>query len=147
MIIRAYSAHKAHPKRSRFGRAVYYWPIQPHTMPKSSDFNDSRIADACKAVLSQKKPNTAKIAREFRAKCFALETVHPIYHRILSSIFSFFSPCVISSHGFSIYQTGVQSIHMGLSTPVVLLQFRRLPCLLVDRDPDYILFYRSRCSD
>ena len=34
-------------------------------MPKSSDFDESRLAEACKEVLSQKKPNIAKIAREF----------------------------------------------------------------------------------
>ncbi|KAJ5483813.1 transposase [Penicillium diatomitis] len=35
-------------------------------MPKSSDFDDSRLAEACKVVLSQKKPNITAIAREFR---------------------------------------------------------------------------------
>jgi hypothetical protein len=34
-------------------------------MPKSTDFDESRIAEACKAVLSQKKPNITAIAREF----------------------------------------------------------------------------------
>jgi transposase-like protein len=34
-------------------------------MPKSSDFDESRLAEACTAVLSQKKSNIAKIAREF----------------------------------------------------------------------------------
>lgn len=34
-------------------------------MPKSSEFDESRIAEACDAVLSQKKPNITKIAREF----------------------------------------------------------------------------------
>jgi hypothetical protein len=34
-------------------------------MPKYSDFDESRLAEACKAVLSQKKPKIAKIAREF----------------------------------------------------------------------------------
>jgi hypothetical protein len=34
-------------------------------MPKSSDFDESRMAEACKVALSQKKPNIAKIAREF----------------------------------------------------------------------------------
>ena len=34
-------------------------------MPKSSDFDESLLANACSVVLSQAKPNIAKIAREF----------------------------------------------------------------------------------
>ena len=34
-------------------------------MPKSINFDESRIAEACKVVLSQKMPNITKIAREF----------------------------------------------------------------------------------
>jgi hypothetical protein len=34
-------------------------------MPKSLEFDADRLAEACKAVLAQKKPNIAKIAREF----------------------------------------------------------------------------------
>ncbi|KAJ5358431.1 transposase [Penicillium cataractarum] len=34
-------------------------------MPKNAEFDESRIAEACKAVLLQKKPKIAKIAREF----------------------------------------------------------------------------------
>ena len=34
-------------------------------MPKSSGFDESRMLEACKAVLSQKKPNITKTAREF----------------------------------------------------------------------------------
>lgn len=34
-------------------------------MPKDLDFDESRMAEACKAVLSQKKPKIAKIARQF----------------------------------------------------------------------------------
>jgi transposase-like protein len=34
-------------------------------MPKDLDFDESRIAEACKAVLSQKKPKIEKIARQF----------------------------------------------------------------------------------
>lgn len=34
-------------------------------MPKSTDFDESRLMEACKAVLAQKKPQIAKIAREY----------------------------------------------------------------------------------
>ena len=34
-------------------------------MPKSAKFDESRLAEGCKAVLAQKKPKLAKIAREF----------------------------------------------------------------------------------
>jgi hypothetical protein len=34
-------------------------------MPKSTTFDESRIAEACQMVLSQRKPNITKIAREF----------------------------------------------------------------------------------
>lgn len=34
-------------------------------MPKSINFDESRIAEACQVVLSQKKPNITKIARQF----------------------------------------------------------------------------------
>jgi hypothetical protein len=34
-------------------------------MPKSPNFDESRIAKAFAAVRAQKKPNIAKIAREF----------------------------------------------------------------------------------
>jgi hypothetical protein len=34
-------------------------------MPKSLEFDADRLAEACKAALAQKKPNIAKIAREF----------------------------------------------------------------------------------
>ncbi|THC92501.1 hypothetical protein EYZ11_008039 [Aspergillus tanneri] len=33
-------------------------------MTKSADFDESRMAQACKLALAQKKPNIAKIARE-----------------------------------------------------------------------------------
>ncbi|OKP10447.1 hypothetical protein PENSUB_4129 [Penicillium subrubescens] len=34
-------------------------------MPKSADFDESRMAKALAVVMCQKKPNIAKIAREF----------------------------------------------------------------------------------
>jgi hypothetical protein len=34
-------------------------------MPKSTDFDESRLMKACKTVLAQKKPQIAKIAREY----------------------------------------------------------------------------------
>jgi hypothetical protein len=35
-------------------------------MPKSADFDESRLNEACKIALDQKKPKIAKIARDFR---------------------------------------------------------------------------------
>ena len=34
-------------------------------MPKSINFDESRLAEACQVALSYKKPNLTKIAREF----------------------------------------------------------------------------------
>ena len=34
-------------------------------MPKSINFDESRLAEACQVALSSKKPNFSKIAREF----------------------------------------------------------------------------------
>lgn len=44
---------------------VFHWPIQPPMMPKSIDFDESRISEACQVVLSKKMPKIAKVAREF----------------------------------------------------------------------------------
>jgi DNA-binding phage protein len=36
-------------------------------MPKLDDFDESHMAETCKVILAQKKPNIIKIAREFGA--------------------------------------------------------------------------------
>ena len=46
----------------------------PHNMPKSLEFDADRLAEACKAALAQKKPNIAKIAREFNVSRTSLSS-------------------------------------------------------------------------
>jgi transposase-like protein len=43
-------------------------------MPKNADFDESRLQEACKAVLAQKRPKIAQIAREFGVSRTTLST-------------------------------------------------------------------------
>jgi hypothetical protein len=43
-------------------------------MPKSPEFNESRLAEAFAIATTQKKPNIAKIAREFNVSCTTLRS-------------------------------------------------------------------------
>jgi hypothetical protein len=43
-------------------------------MPKSPEFNESRLLEAIATAKAQKKPNYAKIAREFNVSCSTLKT-------------------------------------------------------------------------
>jgi transposase-like protein len=43
-------------------------------MPKNADFGESRLHEACKAVLAQNRPKIAQIAREFGVSRTTLST-------------------------------------------------------------------------